>query len=142
MKREEKQLKLIPSNTKQVKFFKSLAPPLAAAFLILSPICATPGHFLILSKVLNCPCFFIQIALLPTCHSLLLHGNSGKNSKLYGFFFQNIHFFNLFLKYPTLNKISYIWIFIMQLCETKQKLGIIVTRILYTRPSWTHIFLY
>ncbi|XP_004505317.1 cytochrome c6, chloroplastic isoform X1 [Cicer arietinum] len=42
VKREEKQLKLIPSNTKQVKFFKSLAPPLAAAFLILSPICATP----------------------------------------------------------------------------------------------------
>ncbi|XP_058757207.1 cytochrome c6, chloroplastic-like [Vicia villosa] len=42
LKREENQLKLIPTKTKQVKFFKSLAPPLAAAFLLFSPICVPP----------------------------------------------------------------------------------------------------
>jgi hypothetical protein len=44
VKREEKHVKLIHTKTKQqVKFFNNLAPPLAAAFLLFSPICATPG---------------------------------------------------------------------------------------------------
>jgi len=38
--REEK---TIPTRKNEVKFFKSLAPPLVAAFLVLSPICSTPG---------------------------------------------------------------------------------------------------
>nr|AFK42813.1 unknown [Medicago truncatula] len=43
VKREEKHVNLIPTKTKQqVKFFNNLAPPLAAAFLLSSPICATP----------------------------------------------------------------------------------------------------
>lgn len=43
VKREEKHVKLIHTKTKQqVKFFNNLAPPLAAAFLLFSPICATP----------------------------------------------------------------------------------------------------
>ncbi|AES90075.1 putative cytochrome c-like domain-containing protein [Medicago truncatula] len=43
VKREEKHVNLIPTKTKQqVKFFNNLAPPLAAAFLLFSPICATP----------------------------------------------------------------------------------------------------
>ncbi|RZC04114.1 Cytochrome c6, chloroplastic isoform B [Glycine soja] len=37
--REEK---TIPTRKNEVKFFKSLAPPLVAAFLVLSPICSTP----------------------------------------------------------------------------------------------------
>ncbi|RDX82715.1 Cytochrome c6, chloroplastic [Mucuna pruriens] len=32
----------IPTKAKEVKIFKSLAPPLVAAFLVLSPICSTP----------------------------------------------------------------------------------------------------
>ncbi|CAI8617432.1 unnamed protein product [Vicia faba] len=42
LKREENQLKLIPTKPKQVNFFTTLAPPLAAAFLLFSPICTTP----------------------------------------------------------------------------------------------------
>ncbi|XP_061354751.1 cytochrome c6, chloroplastic [Gastrolobium bilobum] len=41
VKREDKLL--IPRNSKEVKFFKSLAPPLVTAFLVLSPFSTTPA---------------------------------------------------------------------------------------------------
>ncbi|CAL0312176.1 unnamed protein product [Lupinus luteus] len=39
VKREENSVSV---KAKEVKFFKTLAPPLVAAFLVLSPICTTP----------------------------------------------------------------------------------------------------
>ncbi|KAK7251979.1 hypothetical protein RIF29_35624 [Crotalaria pallida] len=42
MKREQNST---PIKAKEVKFLKSLAPPLVAAFLVLSPICSTPVSF-------------------------------------------------------------------------------------------------
>ncbi|KAI5392876.1 hypothetical protein KIW84_060151, partial [Lathyrus oleraceus] len=65
LQQRKNQLKPIPTKTNQVKFFTTLAPPLAAAFLLFSPICITLG--LLLSKILNCPCASIQIALLLPC---------------------------------------------------------------------------
>ncbi|KAI5424573.1 hypothetical protein KIW84_030670 [Lathyrus oleraceus] len=43
LQQRKNQLKPIPTKTNQVKFFTTLAPPLAAAFLLFSPICVTPG---------------------------------------------------------------------------------------------------
>ncbi|KAI5424574.1 hypothetical protein KIW84_030670 [Lathyrus oleraceus] len=42
LQQRKNQLKPIPTKTNQVKFFTTLAPPLAAAFLLFSPICVTP----------------------------------------------------------------------------------------------------
>ncbi|XP_019445871.1 PREDICTED: cytochrome c6, chloroplastic isoform X2 [Lupinus angustifolius] len=39
VKREENSISI---KAKEVKFFKTLAPPLVAAFLVLSPFCSTP----------------------------------------------------------------------------------------------------
>ncbi|KAI5392878.1 hypothetical protein KIW84_060151 [Lathyrus oleraceus] len=41
LQQRKNQLKPIPTKTNQVKFFTTLAPPLAAAFLLFSPICIT-----------------------------------------------------------------------------------------------------
>jgi len=59
--------KPILPRVKEVKLFKNLAPPLVAAFLVLSPISTPPCEFASLLSAESF-CFLTQTASLSTCN--------------------------------------------------------------------------